>query len=265
MANFSPLLLALWVVGVVVQLTLVFLVIVHRHFHTLPLFSIYVALNICQAVFLVCVYLRFGFTSRVASQLAWLSELVTLAFQTLAATEIIHRVLRHYAGIWALAWRLIAAAAVVVISFAAASVERRPDWSLMIANRGYHLTFAVAMISCLLLIRFYSIQVDPVYKMLLGGFCVFSCTVVALNTLLQALFLRRFPEFGAVWNDTDVAVFIGVQIAWAIALRRPVRAEEKPPLLPPATYDRLSPEVDSRLRALNDVLSKFLRLQVLGP
>ena len=49
------------------------------------------------------------------------------------------------------------------------------------------------------------------------------------------------------------------------AIERRQSEDALSPLLPPSTYDRLSPEVDSRLRALNDVLSKFLRLQVLGP
>jgi hypothetical protein len=265
MANLPPLLLLLWAIGTIVQLSVLFLVIAKRHFRSLPLFAVYIALNLCQAAFIFFVYSRFGYTSHTALRLCWLSEPITLAAQTLAATEVLHRVLRHYAGIWALAWRLIAAAAVVVISYAVASAQQRPEWSLMIANRGYHLTFAVALISCLLVVRFYSIPVDPVYKTLLGGFCVYSCTIVAANTLLQALFLRHFPQFGDVWNYLEMTVFIGVEIAWAVALRHPVREEDKPSLLPPSTYDRVSPDVNSRLRALNDILSKLLRWRVLQP
>jgi hypothetical protein len=62
-----------------------------------------------------------------------------------------------------------------------------------------------------------------------------------------------------------MTVFIGVEIAWAVALRHPVRDDNKPSLLPPSTYDRVSPDVNSRLRELNDILSKFLRWQVLRP
>ncbi len=62
-----------------------------------------------------------------------------------------------------------------------------------------------------------------------------------------------------------MTVFIGVEIAWAVALRHPVREEDKPSLLPPSTYDRVSPDVNSRLRALNDILSKLLRWRVLQP
>ncbi len=263
MASLPPLLLVLWVISGAVQFCILFLVITKRHFEALPMFSVYVTLNLCQAAFLFYLYSRFGFTSPVTRELGWLSELITLAAQALAATELIHRVLRHYQGIWALAWRLIATATVVVIAYAVANAQLTPAWILMISNRGYHLTFAVAMIACLLLIRYYSIPVDPVFKTLMGGFCVFSCVAVAANTFLQADILRRL--LGELWNYLDMVVFIGVQIAWAVALRHRVRMETKPPLLPPSTYGQISPELNSRLRALNELLSKFLRWQVLRP
>jgi len=265
MATLPPFILLLWAISIVVQLTVLFLLVGKRHFHSLPLFSIYIVLNLCQAAFLYFVYSQFGYNSDVARQMFWISEAITLAAQTLAATEVLHRVLRAYSGIWGLAWRLIAAAVFIVVCYALASAGRTPEWRLMIADRGYHLTFAVALISCLLLVRFYSIPVDPVYKTILGGFCVFSCSSVVANTLLQALFLRRYPRSADVWNYLEMLVFIGVQISWAVALRQPVRAEAKPTLLPPSTYERLSPQVNARLRALNDLLSKLWRLEVLRP
>ena len=265
MGTLPPLILLLWAIGTIVQLTVLYLVVAKRRVHTLPLFFLYIALNLCQAAFLFFVYSHYGFDSPAAGQLAWPSEQIILTAQALAAAEVLYRVLRHYAGIWALAWRLIAAAALIVICYVFASVKQLPSWKLMIANRGFHLTFAVALISCLLLVRFYAIPIDPLYKALMGGFCVLSCTIVVDNTLFQALFLRHFPNSGLIWNSLVMVVFIGVQMVWALALRHPVRVDNKPALLPPATYDRLSPDVNSRLRDLNDILSRFLRLQVLRP
>ncbi len=265
MRALPPLILLLWAIEVIVQLTVLSLVVAKRHIHTLPLFSLYIALNLCQAAFLFFVYSQYGFTSPTARQLSWPSEQVILTAQALAAAEVLYRVLRHYAGIWALAWRLIAAAAFIVICYALVSAKLSPHWTLLIANRGFHLTFAVALISCLLLVRFYAIPIDPLYKALMGGFCVLSCTIVVDNTLFQALFLRQFPNSGVIWNSLVMVVFIGVQMVWALALRHPVRVDDQPALLPPDTYDRLSPDVNSRLRDLNDVLSRFLRLQVLRP
>jgi hypothetical protein len=265
MATLPPLILLLWAISAMVQMTVLSLVVTRRHFHTLPFFSVYIALNLCQAALLFFMYSQFGFNSHEARQSSWLSESLILIVQTFAATEVLYRVLRHYAGIWGLAWRLIVFAAVIVIWHALESAKQSPEWKLMIANRGYHLTFALSLISCLLLVRFYSIPIDPVYKALLAGFCVFSCTVVVANTLFQTLFLRHFLDSGVVWNYLEMVTFLAVQIAWAVALRHRVRVDDKPPLLPPSAYDRLSPDVNARLRTLNDALSRFLRAQVLRP
>jgi hypothetical protein len=265
MATLSPSILLLWAISSIVQLTVLFYVVTRRHFRTIPQFSLYIALNLCQAALLCFVYSQFGFTSLIARQSSWLSEPIILAAQALAAMEILHRVLRQYAGIWALAWRLVALAAVIVIGYVLTSAKQSPDWSLMILNRGYHLTFAVALISCLILVRFYSIPIDPLYKTLMGGFCFLSCTIVAANTLLQVLFVRHFPNADMIWNYLEMVVFAGVQMAWAVALRHPARAQDKPTMLPPSTYDQLSTDVNSRLRGLNDVLSRFLRAQVFRP
>jgi hypothetical protein len=264
MATLSPFMMLLWAFSILVQMTVLFLAISRRHFRSLLFFVLYIILNLCQAAFLVFVYSRFGYNSHEARELYWISEPITLASQALAAGEVLHRVLWAYAGIWGLAWRLIAAAGSVVLCYASVSAGETPAWRLMIANRGFHLTFAVALVSCLILVRLYSIPVDPVYKALLGGFCFYSCTVVAANTLLQLLFLRRYPGWGNIWNYLELVVFVGVQVVWAVALRHPARAHEKPTLLPPSTYDRVSPEVNAGLRSLNEVLSKLWRLEALG-
>jgi hypothetical protein len=254
----------LWAVSILVQTIVLALVISNRHFRTLPFFAVYSVLNLCQAAFLIFVYSKFGYTSQEAREMYWISEPITLTAQALAAGEVLHRVLWAYVGIWGLAWRLIAAATSIVVFYAAVSAEKTPEWRLLIANRGFHLTFAVGLVSCLLLVRSYAIPVDPVYKALLGGFCFFSCIVVADNTLLQLLFVRRHPGFGNTWNYLEMVAFIGVQSVWAVALRQPIRAGEKPTLLPPSTYDRISPEVNAGLRRLNDILSRLWRLEALG-
>jgi hypothetical protein len=251
--------LAIWISSTVIQFSVLFALLVRRHYQSLPTFSIYIGLNLCQAFLLAGAYSRFAFSSHVAAKIFWISESITLVAQALAASEVLHLVLHHYSGIWALAWRLIATAAVVVVCFALANAKETPNWRLMIAHRGYHLTFAVALISCLLLVRVYSIPVEPAYKTLLAGFCVYSCSAVIAGTLLQALVVRQFPKAGDIWNYLEMLVFMGVQVAWAVALRHRVTAIDRQVLRPPSDYDRISPEVNSRLRELNDVLSKFLR------
>src|SRR5262249_28807161 len=142
--------------------------------------------------------------------------------------------------------------------------EKNPDWTLIVVSRGFHLTFTVATISCLLLIRFYEIPVHHVYKALLSGFCLFSCGMIVADTLVPLLVAHRNARYTEIWNSLGLAVFVIVQVLWAVALRQPVAVPHNRAVLP-ATYARFSPEINLRLRALNDLLCKLWRVEAPRP
>jgi hypothetical protein len=199
-ANIPSLALGLWALSIIAQLAVLTLLLAKGHFRGLPLFTIYIILNLCQAGLLIIVYSRLFFDSHDAQVLFWFSEGITLIAQAFAATEVLHRVLRPYRGIWGLAWRLLTITSSAVVLYVAASAKQDPDWLLMITSRGFHLTFTVATVSCLLLIRFYEIPVQRVYKALLSGFCLFSCAVVIADTLLPILRARH----NALFRDLEL-------------------------------------------------------------
>ncbi len=262
MIGLAPYLQVIWACAVLAQLTVLVLLFRGRYFLRLPLFASYVGLNICQQCFLFIVYRHFSFTSRTSLRLFWISEIVTLLARTLATIELLRRVLRLYRGIWALSWRLLAAASVGIFGYAAIDAGRDMPWAIVLADRGYHLAFAAALIGFLWLVRYYSISIEPVYKVLLGGFCFYSCALVFRNTVLQFLFLRGSPSYQEVWNAMSMIPFLAANLAWAIALRDPALADERRPiLLPGAVYGQISPEINLRLRLLNEQLSRFWKVE----
>jgi hypothetical protein len=124
-------------------------------------------------------------------------------------------------------------------------------------------TFAIAFVVCLLVVRHYSISIDPVYKILLGGFCFFSCGSFICDTLLKQLFLDNFPRYSDVWNESELLIFFVVLMVWVVALRHPVTASAQTPLNPTGgAYEALAPQINSRLREMNDTLRKFFRKRV---
>jgi hypothetical protein len=132
-------------------------------------------------------------------------------------------------------------------------------------DRGYHLTFASALIACLLLVRYYSIPVPPAFKMLLGGFCFYSCAEIAVNTLLQAFFKKDFFRYQAAWQLLNMSSFIVMQAIWAVALRKPLPVEKRQAYpLPDSDYQRLSPEINEDLRRLNERLLRLWKLEALS-
>jgi hypothetical protein len=182
----------IWAFSVAAQVVVCAMLFFRGHFRKLPVFTAFIALNICQAVFLYLVYTRFGFGSHSAKTLAWWSEAGTLFLRTLATTEVLRLVLSPYNGIWGLGWRVLAVAFVAVFSYSAIRAGSDANWAIVLADRGFHLAFAVA---CLLLLRYYTIPVYPACKALLAGFCIYSCTVVLANTVGRTLFQHEFKRY----------------------------------------------------------------------
>lgn len=154
----------LWAFSVLAQLVLLSILVTKGHYRKLPLLTLYVALNICQAAFLYFVYVRLGYQSVYVRKVAWMSQAATLLTQAFATTEILRLVLRPYRGIWGLAWRMLVAISSVAIVYISAAAKGDWNWALVELDRGYHLMFAIAVISCLLLMRYYSVPLFPSYK-----------------------------------------------------------------------------------------------------
>ena len=244
------------------QLLVAGILIFRGHFRTLPLFTTYIILNICQAGFLYLVYEHYGYSSHGAYVAGWWSEAITLFARAFATVEVLYLVLTPFRGIWRLTWRLLALSSMIVLMFMAFLAPRNPGWALMEADRGYHLIFATALISCLVLIRYYHIGVDRIYKTLLASFCFYSCIKVLTNTILQGFLYRQFLQFEPIWQTVAVSSFLIVLIVWVAALARPLPAlTEQQAVLPSAAYMRITPEINYQLRAINEQLMNFWKIE----
>jgi hypothetical protein len=255
--------LRLWACSVLAQLVLLLFLFLKGSFRKLPFFTGYVALNICQAGFVAAVYSIWGTNNPTTTTLDWYSETLTLVAAALATTEVLKVTLEPYKGIWGLAWRSLAGvSATVVILVAMATHSTWPGAKWFELERGYNLTFASAVIACLLLVRYYSIVVPAAYKMILGGFCFYACTDILINTILQALLKTQFYVYQPIWQSSRMLSFIAVQILWTAAVwkRLPVQAR---PTVPPSNsiHSRLSPEINERLRELNEALLRLWKLE----
>jgi hypothetical protein len=264
MSGFPLPVLCLWACSVLAQLLVLALLFLKGNSRKLPYFTAYVALNICQAGFLLFVYAHvWGDPVNTRDTLAWTSQCITLVAQALATTEILEIILRPYQGIWGLGWRALTVTSGIVVLLVA--LAARGHWGSarwFQLDRGYHLTFASALIACLLLVRYYSIPVPPAYKMLLGGFCFYSCTEIVVNTLLQAFFRKDYFLHFAAWQLSTLSSFIVVQFIWAAALWKPFPVEDRRAgSSSDADYQRRSPEINEDLRRLNEKLLRLWKLE----
>jgi hypothetical protein len=263
MGSLTLYVLVLWACSALLQLIALILLFAKGSFRRLPFFTVYVALNLCQVVFLVVVYSIWGIASKTGKGLAWYSECVTLLAQAVATTEVLKVTLRSYQGIWGLVWRALAFTSSLVVLIVALATH--VDWAVakwFELNRGYHLTFAAAVIACLLLIRYYSIQVPTAYKMILGGFCLYSCTEILIHTVLQSLVKKLFDAYESIWQSSTMLSFIVVLFIWVAALWKPLPIEARQAAPPSdSIYQRVSPEINERLRELNERLLRLWKLE----
>lgn len=246
----------LWALSVMAQILLFTLLCVRGHFRRFPAFTAYIVLNLCQAFFLVLVYLKVGFAWQTGGLIAWATQAAILGVKALVVGEVCRVVLRPYRGIWALTRWLLSGAAAAVVVYTAADAGQDLALAVLTVDRGLELAIAVALVSLLLLVRYYAIPIAHAPKAIAVGFCLYSCFVVLNRSVLE----RWLMAYDRYWNGLELPVFILIVLMWSAALRHPVPAREgEPVLLPPSVSNELSPHIDARLRMLSEKLTEMLR------
>jgi hypothetical protein len=252
----------IWAISVLLQSVLFVLLLATGNFKKLRFLTTYVILNLCQAAFVFFEYSRVGANLEHLKRVLWFSEAITLLFQALAAIEAIRLVLEPYSGIWGLAWRTLTAVCAILIVYVGAHTASNYDWALLEAERGYHLIFAIAVIACFLLIRYYTITIPSAYKLLLGGFCFYSCVMVLVTTLFQSVWWGSQTDYQTIWGFSSVLAFAVAQVPWIAAVRRPLPVDERRRALPSDDiYQHWGPQIDERLRVLNEKLMRIWKLE----
>jgi hypothetical protein len=254
----------LWALSVIAQLAVLTLLLLKGNFRKLPFFTTYVGLNICQAalIYIMLASWHPDISPSTDGIVRWVSEAATLVVQALATAELLRLVLNPYRGIWGLAWRILAGISIAVIIFVVIDALGNNDWIIVVADRGYHLTFATAVIACLLFIRYYAVVVPPAYMLLLGGFCFYSCMTILINTVIQAIWYRNNPYMEPVWQAVTILSFAIVQVVWAAALRKPLPVEVPRQNADSASlYFGVSPVINEQLRLLNEKLMRLWKLE----
>lgn len=244
----------LWAVNVAVGVTLAVLLVVRKNYRVYPAFTFYIFVNLIQAALLFITYRRWGFNSVIAWRIFWLTLGAVICARALAVTEICRHLLARYRGVWALAWRILLLCAAVVLSYSI--LAARHDWRLALpsADRGLELSIAAVIVVLLLFARYYHVEEEHVVRSLAVGLCLYSCFAALNNTVLE----RFLYDYSALWNLLEMLAFLVSLSIWTWALRKPQsQAEVREFLLPRGVYQSLNPEINLRLRLLNEQLSRF--------
>jgi hypothetical protein len=251
-----------WDFSIFFRALLLCLLLFRKNIRSFPFFTAYLLVNLSKALVVNFAYKTWGFDAPISHNVAWGAEAIVVCARALAVAELCRLVFIGYRGIWSLAWRLLLTCAALVLLYS--SFVSGHSWTLAIlgAGRALELTIATVIVVLFVFLRHYQVVPEPTIRSLALGFCLYSCIAVLNNTIL----LRWLAEYGRFWNALGVFAYLGCLLLWTWALRKSIpRPVLSPILLPSSVYRQLSPEINSRLHALNEQLSQFWRIEAPRP
>ena len=258
MAEIVTLEKALWALSVLLKAGLFALLLYRKNHRVYPYLFAYVLVTLLQSPVLFATYQVWGFDSSTSSNIAWGIQGLVITARALAVAEICRRVLAKYRGVWALAWRMLLATAGLLLVYAWAVSRLNWQQAILNADRGLELAIAAAIVFLFLFVKYYEIVVEPTVLCLSIGLFLFSCFSVLNNTILE----NWLRSYATLWNLLGTLAFIASLLLWIWAVReKQPETPLEPELIPQAAYHALVPEINYRLKALNEQLSQFWRVE----
>jgi hypothetical protein len=248
----------LWLVNIAAGVLLLILVVARRNYRAFPAFSLYLLTNSTLSVLVFLTYHRWGSSSVFSLWFNWGMRVLAVVARALAVAEICRHLLARYRGIWGLAWRVLLASAALTLIYSCIAAKYQWKLALINAERGMELAIAAVIVSVSIFVRYYGVEAKPADRSLTIGFCLYSCFIVVNDTILE----RFLDNYVPLWNLLGMLAFLGSMLLWASALRKSQTEESREETLLPATvYQALAPQINFRLRLLNERLLQFWKTE----
>jgi hypothetical protein len=225
-----------------------------KNHRVIPFFFVYVLFNFLQGFVLLGSYRIWGFSSPLSNRVAWGTQGLVILARALAVAEICRRVLGKYQGVWALARRLLVATVAVVLLYSWAVARGSWRFAVLNSDRGMELAIASVIVIFFMFTHHYGVAVETAVRVVAIGFFLYSCFFVLNDTILE----RWMHAYSTLWNLLGTLAFLASLLLWSWGLReRQPETTFEPEMLSEGIYRTLAPEINDRLRALNDHLGQF--------
>jgi hypothetical protein len=249
----------MWAVNTATGVVLLALLVARKNYRAYPAFTFYIFVNLAQAILLFIIYRRWGFSSASSWRFAWGTQAVAICARALAVAEVCRHILARYVGIWALAQRILLVCAGLVLLYSGLAVRHQWELALPTADRGLELSIAAVIVILFLFARYYGLRPERTDRWLAIGFCLYSCFRVLNDTISD----RYLYDYEKLWSLVGMLAFFASLSIWLWAVRKSraeIASEEN--LLPLGVYQSLTPQINLRLRLLNDQLCKIWKPEV---
>jgi len=245
--------LVMWAVNWAAGILLLFLLVVRKNYRVYPAFTFYIFLNMLLGTFVYFYFRKWGTESWAAWLFAWGMQALAICARAVAVAEICKHILSGFRGIWALAQRLLVGCVAAVCLYSGLAARHQWESAVPSADRGAELVIAVVIVVLLLFARYYDVHPEPTDRTLAIGFCIFSCFASLNDTVLE----HYLYEYAALWSLLGVLAYFASLVLWSTALweKRTLSVTEKN-LFPPLVYESVTPQINLRLRELDEQLSR---------
>jgi hypothetical protein len=254
MSEIAPFERVLWGITVFLKAGLLVLLLYRKNHRVFPFFFAYALCSFLQSMVLIASYSIWDFNSTISRQIAWSTQSFVLAARTLAVAQICQRVLEKYRGVWSLASRLLVATPVLVLLFSWTVAKGSWQFAVLNAHRGLELALASVIVILFLFTRYYRIAVEAAVRALAVGLFLYSCFFVLNDTILEVW----MHNYSTLWNLLGTLSFLASLLLWSWGLReRQPETTFEPEMLSDDIYRTVGPEINERLKALNEHLGHF--------
>ena len=254
MAGLATWVLALFYLSLALQVVVVCYLLSRKLWLVYPGQSAYFLVNVLQGGLLIAAYRRWGYFDHRTQLAGWGSEILVLVMRAWAIADICRLLLGRYRGVWGLAWRLLLVLGISLIGYSIIAAGRVWNQAVLKANIGLELSTLLILVVLFLFARHYEIVASPAVRALALGFLIYSSFTVVNDKILQQWLVSYIPR----WQFFSTLPFIFCVGLWFWAVRQPVaKTAAALSVLPRDVYYALAPEVNLRLRLLNE---RLLRL-----
>jgi hypothetical protein len=246
-----------WALTTLFEVGLLVVLFRRRLYRSHPAFCFYILVAILQSAVVAFTYGYFGASSRPSYFIAWGSQGVVICTRWIAVVEIAKNALGHYAGIWAMADRIMLVLSVFVLGYSVVSSGSRGTLVILTADRSLELCIATFIVGMFFFVRYYRVPVPPLERFLAIGFCLYSCFLVINDSMYEHW--RR--AIAPMWSYLDMLTFLASLLLW---IRAVSQYSEAPQLTTQTAvsselYEELSQMLNSRLNVLNSRLDQLFR------
>jgi hypothetical protein len=251
-----------WLLGAGLDVTLLCLIVFRKPVRQLGFFVAYFVFLACRELWWFYMSGHMPAISTIAYRrnyiAYWSSEFVLSALRLATCVQVWWWTVRRFPAIWKVSWRaliLIAGILLVWTGFSVHPYRARVARFSYVGVERFEFMQAILLIAIFAFSAYYGVEFKPGYRAFLLGLCIFSTAQCVLTTL-SAL---KLDSTLTLFSHSRELVFDGVLCFWVYAcLKLAPVTKTAPEFLPLGAYENLAPELNFRLRQLNNQLAGIL-------